>query len=188
MDVFAPQQRIVPVIVTIILERFPWRIRLCGIVACRLDNRYVHPAAANRRPRIVLPWQQMQVHLALQMDGETEIGARWKDNHSASGSSGGFDRPVHGIGVQGLAIADRAKGPNIEDALCGCSRILPRLELRAPKAIDGNRGSLPLQNRRCAESPGASNRSSSLRIFLGIPLNLRMQKASSSPLFVFGSE
>ena len=82
---------------------------------CRRCSRSARRAAANRR-RDGAALLKMEMHVALQVDGEAEIGARREDNHAAACGRCRFDGAIDGGGVEGLAVAGCAVRADIEDA------------------------------------------------------------------------
>ena len=49
---------------------------------------------------------EMEMHVALETDGEAEIDACRKENQAAARSRGGFNGAIDGVGVEGFAVAD----------------------------------------------------------------------------------
>jgi len=102
VDLVAPDQAVVPVVVPEILVFLPGPIRLCRIIAaggCRLDSRAGF---------------QVERHEAFQADGVARVSAG-RDAHCAAASVGcRRDRRVHGWRVERLAVADCAERPHVE--------------------------------------------------------------------------
>jgi len=57
----------------------------------------------------------MEMHVALELDGETEIDARRKDDLATACSHSGIDGAIDGGRVNSFAVADSAVGVDIEE-------------------------------------------------------------------------
>ena len=130
VDVLAPEQGVVPVVVAVILVSVPCGLGLGGVV----DSAVIAGLFAGERGvggDDCAALQQKQMNVALEMNGETEVASGGEDGDSATGRGGRFDRVIDGFGVEGLAVAGRAVFANVEVACrrsrrilrgCGCER------------------------------------------------------------------
>ncbi len=62
---------------------------------------------------------KVQMHVALEMDGEAEINSGRKEDHAAAGGCSSFNGAIDGVGVEGFAVAGGAELAHIEDRPVG---------------------------------------------------------------------
>ncbi len=61
--------------------------------------------------------QQVQLNLALQVNGEAQVRPRRKHNHPAASARSGFNCSVDALGVERFSITNCPKAAHVEDAL-----------------------------------------------------------------------
>src|SRR6185369_8707083 len=86
MDALAPNQRIMPVIVPIILVRLPRALRFGGIVSAS-DNPIQRRWTSQNHSTLI----KVKSHLALQMNGVAEINASREKNRASTGCRRSID-------------------------------------------------------------------------------------------------
>src|SRR5580658_365376 len=121
MDIFSPEERVMPVVMTVVLICVPscfgfGRIVYASLIASLLTG---HRRVGSYDSAALL---QLKVHLALQVNGEAEEGARRKNNNAATGIGSRVNGAVDGRGVECLAVANCAIHANVVGALSGSRR------------------------------------------------------------------
>ena len=104
MEVLAPEQRVTPVIVSVVLIGVPCAVGLgrvvgSAVVAGLLPGRW----GIGRQDRRAL--REKEVHAALQMDGEAKICAGRKEDGTSTSCGRRSDRPVDRWRIERFAVA-----------------------------------------------------------------------------------
>jgi len=106
VDVFAPDEAVVPVAVAEVLISIPG-IGLGGIVAAGAGSWGIGGEDGRART-------EKKIHVAAQVDGETEIRTARKDDRASAGSRRGVNRPVNGGSVGRFTVAFGSEGFHVE--------------------------------------------------------------------------
>ena len=123
VDVFAPEQGVVPVIVAVVLVGVPWGVGLgCVVGSAVIAGLFAGEWRVGGDDGAAL--QQEQMNEALEMNGEAEVVSGGKDDDSATSGGGRFDGVVDGVGVEGLAVSGCAVLADVEVAGRGGSGVL----------------------------------------------------------------
>src|SRR5215472_3270394 len=108
MQVFAPEQAVVPVIVAVILIIFPRGIRFRRIVTIRCA------VLGSFRREDGGSLVDVKSNVALEMNGIAGIRSSGKVDRATASFGCGFDRFVDGGSIQCLAVASPAKRLHVE--------------------------------------------------------------------------
>ena len=113
MNLFAPKQRVMPVVVAVILMCVPIRLRLGRVVdSAVISSLLIGERRFSGDDRAAL--LQVQVNLTLQADRKAQIVPSGKNHHSTSRCHRRFNGAVDGLRVQRLAVPGRAVLADVE--------------------------------------------------------------------------
>ncbi len=141
VEVLAPQETIVPVIVTIVLIGLPRTLRLGRIVAaagCPLER---HGGGQQRCTLI-----EVDSDIALEVNRVAGIRACGKQNRAPAGLLRRIDRALDGLCIQRLAISGRAVTANVEEGFRRSAGIRRAGGRQHRNAGEGRTRSSPLQD------------------------------------------
>ena len=119
VNVFAPEQRVVPVVVSVVLVGVPRSVGFSCVVGAAVvaGGRVLKRRVRGENGRTL---RQMERDVALQSNGEAEPRAGGKQDRATTGGCCGFNCFVDGGRVDGLAIADCAVRSDVEEDWSAC--------------------------------------------------------------------
>ena len=113
-DVLAPDQRVVPMVVAVVLVSVPGGLGLGGVVG---SAHVAGGLAGKRRLRgdDSGTLREVEVNVALETDGERDIVASGEDNCASASGRDRLDGLVDGGRVDRLAVAGGSEGADVEE-------------------------------------------------------------------------